>query len=45
MPGPFCDMEDIEDIQDFYEYTIPDIFTPDTGKFSMLMKVMNLLRE
>ena len=29
----FCDMEDLEDTQDFYEYAIPDVFTPDAGKF------------
>ena len=24
-------MEDIEDNQDFYEYALPDVFTPDAG--------------
>ena len=24
-------MEDIEDTQDFYEYALPDVFTPDAG--------------
>ena len=38
-------MEDLEDIQDFYEYALPDVFNPDAGKFYMVMKVMNLLRE
>ena len=26
-PGPLCDMEDLEDTQDFYEYALPNIFT------------------
>ena len=30
-PGTFCDMEDIEDTQDFYEYSLPDVFNPDSG--------------
>ena len=30
-PGTFCGMEDIEDTQDFYEYALPDVFTPDAG--------------
>ena len=38
-------MEDLEDNQDLYEYTLPDVFTPGAGKVSMVMKVMNLLRE
>ena len=25
MPGPFCDMEDLEDNQLFYEYALTDI--------------------
>ena len=25
-------MEDLEDNQDFVEYALPDVFTPDTGK-------------
>ena len=45
MPGNFCDMEDLEDTQDFYEYDLPNAFTPDAGKCSMVTKVMNLLRE
>ena len=32
-PGTFCDMEDLEDTQYFYEYALPDVFTPDSGKF------------
>ena len=32
--GPFCDMEDLEDNQDFDEYTLPDIYPPDAGKNS-----------
>ena len=44
-PGPFFDMEDLEDTQYFYEYALPDVFTTDAGKFSMVMKVMNMLRE
>ena len=38
-------MEDLEDTQYFYEYALPDVFTPDAGKFSMVVKVMNLFRE
>ena len=38
-------MEDLEDTQAFYEYSLPDFFTPDTGKFYMVTKVMNLLQE
>ena len=38
-------MEDLEDTQDFYEYALPDVFTPDAETFSMVMKVMNLLQE
>ena len=45
VPGPFCDMKYIEDTQYFYKYALPDIFNPDTGKFSMVMKVMNMLQE
>ena len=35
-------MEDLEDTQKIYEYALPDIFTPDSGKYSMVMKVTNL---
>ena len=45
VPWPFCDMEDPEDTQDFYEYDLSDVFTPDDGKFAMITKIMNLLRE
>ena len=45
VPGNFCDMEDLEDTQDFYEYALTDVFTPDVGKFSMVMKEMNLFWE
>ena len=45
VPGPFCDMEDIECNQYFYEYDLPDVFTPDSGNVSMVTKVMNLLRD
>ena len=45
MPGPFCDMKDIEYTQYFYEYDLPDVFTPDAGNVSMVMKIKNLLRE
>ena len=38
-------MEDLEDTQYFYEYDLPDLFTPVYGKFSMVMKVMNLFWE
>ena len=41
----FCDMEDIECTKYFYEYNLPDIFTPDAGNVSMVMKVTNMLRE
>ena len=44
-PGPWCDMKDLENTQDFYEYALPDVFTPDVGKFSMVMKAMNLFWE
>ena len=40
--GTFCDMEDLEDNQDFYEYALPDVFTPDARKISMVIKVMNI---
>ena len=45
VPGPFCDIEDLEDTQFFYEYALPDFFTPDTGTFLMVMKAVNMLRE
>ena len=45
VPGPFCDIEDLEDTQFFYEYALPDFFTPDTGTFLMVMKAMNLFWE
>ena len=32
-PGPFCNMEDIEDTQYVYEYALPDVSTPDAGFF------------
>ena len=38
-------MEDIEDTQYFYEYALPDVSTPDAGFFSLIRKVMNLLRK
>ena len=38
-------MEDLEDTQYFYQYALPDVFTPDDGKFAMVMKVMNLFWE
>ena len=38
-------MEDLEDTQYFDEYTLPDVFPSDAGKFSLIMKVMNLLRK
>ena len=31
-PGTFCDMEDLEDTQDFYEYALTGVFNPDAGK-------------
>ena len=27
-----CDTEDLKDTQYFYEYALPDVFTPDAGK-------------
>ena len=41
----FCDMEDLEYTKYFYEYDLPDIFFPDAGNVSMVMKVMNILRD
>ena len=38
-------MEDLEDNQYFYEYALPDVFTPDAVRFSLVMKVMNLFLE
>ena len=42
---PFCDMEYLEDTQAFDEYALPDVLTPDVGKISMVMKIMNMLQE
>ena len=33
MPRPFCDMEDLEDTQHFYEYALPDILPLILEKF------------
>ena len=44
-PGLFCDMEDLEDTQYFDEYALPDDSPPDAGSFSLIMKVMKLLRK
>ena len=38
VPGPFCDMKYIEDTQYFYEYDLPDVFTPDSGKVYMVSR-------
>ena len=38
-------MEDLEDTQDFDEYALHNVFTPDAGKNSLIMKVMNMLRK
>ena len=38
-------MEDLEDTQYFYEYSLPDVLNPDSGNLSKVMKVMNMLRE
>ena len=38
-------MEDLEDTQYFYEYSLPDVLNPDSGKFSMVMKAMNMFQE
>ena len=35
-PGPFCDMEDIEDTQDFDEYALSDVPPPGAGIFLLL---------
>ena len=43
-PGPFSDMEDIEDTKYFDEYALLDVPPPNSGK-SQIMKVMNLLRK
>ena len=32
VPEHFCDMEDLEDTQHFYEYTLPDILPLILGK-------------
>ena len=45
MPGTFFDIEDLEDTQDFFEYALPDIFTPNASKISMVMKLMNFFCE
>ena len=44
-PGSFCDMEDLEDTQDFYEYALPDFVSLVLAKFSLVMKVMNMLQK
>ena len=44
-PGPFCDMEDLQGTQDFYEYALNDVLPPDAGKKSLIMKVINMLRK
>ena len=36
-------MEYLEYTQDFDEYSLPDVFPPDAGKFSLIMKVINML--
>ena len=36
-------MEDLEDTQKIYEYALPDVFTADSRKTILVMKVMNLL--
>ena len=33
-PGPFCDMEDLEDTQYFDDYALPDVSPPGAGKIS-----------
>ena len=45
MLGPFCDTEDLEDPQDFYENALPDFFNPDAGNISVVTKVRNMLQE
>ena len=43
--GTFCDMEDLEDTADFDEYNLL-VFPPlMLATFSLIMKVMNLLRK
>ena len=38
-------MEDLEDTQNIDEYALPDAPPPDAGKFSLIMKLMNILRK
>ena len=33
VPGPFCNTEDLEDTQHFYEYSIPDVLPLILEKF------------
>ena len=44
-PVPFYDMEYIEDAQYFDDYALPDVSPPDDGNFSLMTKIMNLLRK
>ena len=44
-PGPFCDLEYLEDNQYFDEHILPDVFLPDADNFSLVLKVTNLLRK
>ena len=44
-PGPFCDMEDLEDTQDFDEYNLPNVSPLVLANISLIMKVMDLLRK
>ena len=44
-PGPFCDMEYLEDNKYFVEYALPDAPPHDAGKNSLITKVMNLFQK
>ena len=44
-PGPFCDMEDLEDTQYFMSTLYLKFLPLMLENFSMVIKVMNLLRE
>ena len=44
-PGTLFDTENIEDTQYFDEYNLPDVSPLMLEFFSLIMKVMNLLRK
>ena len=43
--GPFCDMEDLEDTQDFDKYALPYAPPLMLENVSLIIKVMNMLRK